>query len=80
MIKVPENFILRVIRNSQRAKVPQTVIKTQQVPSEGAVAVVAEGTVKPLLQYKFQRTSTSRKNTQVVLSGLKNLKWILKHY
>lgn len=61
MIKVPENFILRVIRNSQRAKVPQTVIKTQQVPSEGAVAVVAEGAVKPLLQYKFQRTSTSRK-------------------
>lgn len=61
MIRVPENFILSVIRNTQRTKVPEMVIKKQQVPGEGAVAVVAEGAVKPLLQYKFQNTSTRRK-------------------
>lgn len=75
MIKVPENFILRVTGKFSKSKSSTTSIKTQQVPSEGAVAVVAEGAVKPLLQYKFQRTSTSRVFT-VVLSGLKNLKWI----
>lgn len=61
MIRVPENFILNVIRNTQRAKVPEMVIKKQQIAGEGAVAVVAEGAVKPLLQYKFQNTSTLRK-------------------
>ena len=61
MIRVPENFILNVIRNTQRAKVPEFVIKKQQIAGEGAVAVVAEGAVKPLLQYKFQNTSTLRK-------------------
>ena len=61
MIRVPENFILTVIRNTQRAKVPEYLMKKQQVPGEGAVAVVVEGEVKPLLQYKFQNTSTKRK-------------------
>ena len=60
-IRVPENFILSVIRNSQRRKVPAQLIRRQQVATEGAVAVVAEGAVKPLLQYKFQNTSTTRK-------------------
>ena len=60
-IRVPENFILNVIRNSQRAKVPNQIISRQQVATEGAVAVVVEGAVKPLLQYKFQNVSTSRK-------------------
>lgn len=61
MIRVPENFILTVIRNTQRSKVPEYVMKKQQVPGDGAVAVVEEGAVKPLLQYKFQNTSTKRK-------------------
>ncbi len=61
MIRVPENFILRVIRNTQRANVPEMVIKKQQVAGEGTVAVVAEGAVKPLIQKKFQNTSTTRK-------------------
>lgn len=61
MIRVPENFILNVIRNVQRARVPEMVIKKQQIAGEGAVAVVVEGAVKPLLQYKFQNTSTLRK-------------------
>ncbi|WP_312394776.1 hypothetical protein [Chryseobacterium sp.] len=61
MIRIPENFILTVIRNTQRSKVPEYVMKRQQVPGEGAVAVVVEGEVKPLLQYKFQNTSTKRK-------------------
>ena len=60
-IRVPENFILNVIRNTQRAKVPNQIISRQQVATEGAVAVVAEGAVKPLLQYKFQNVSTSRR-------------------
>lgn len=60
-IRVPENFVLNVIRNSQRVKVPNQIISRQQVATEGAVAVVAEGAVKPLLQYKFQNVSTSRK-------------------
>lgn len=61
MIRVPENFILSVIRNTQRAKVPEFLLKKQQVAGEGAIAVVAEGEVKPLKQYKFQNTSTKRK-------------------
>ena len=61
MIRVPENFILSVIRNVQREKVSEMVIKKQQVPGEGVVAVVTEGTVKPESQYKFQNTSTLRK-------------------
>lgn len=61
MIRVPENFILGLIRNTQRAKVPEMVVKKQQIAGDGAVAVVAEGEVKPLLQYKFQNTSTLRK-------------------
>lgn len=61
MIRVPENFILSIIRNNQRSKVPEMVVKKQQVPGEGAVAVVAEGAVKPLVQYKFQNTATKRK-------------------
>lgn len=60
-IRVPENFVLNVIRNTQRAKVPNQLISRQQVATEGAVAVVEEGAVKPLLQYKFQNVSTSRK-------------------
>lgn len=61
MIRVPENFILTVIRNTQRAKVPEYLMKKQQVPGDGAVATVEEGAVKPLQQYKFQNTSTKRK-------------------
>lgn len=61
LIRVPENFILNVIRNVQREKVPEMVIKKQQVAGEGTVAVVAEGAVKPLVQKKFQNTSTLRK-------------------
>lgn len=60
-IRVPENFVLNVIRNTRRSKVPNQLISRQQVATEGAVAVVAEGAVKPLLQYKFQNVSTSRK-------------------
>lgn len=59
-IRIPENFILNVIRNSMRANVPQSVYKMQEVTPEGAIAVTAEGAVKPLIQKKFQRTVTSR--------------------
>lgn len=60
-IRVPDNFILSIIRNAQRTKVPEMIVKKQQIAGEGAVAVVIEGEMKPLLQYKFQNTSTLRK-------------------
>lgn len=59
-IRYPENFILNIIRNSTVTLVPEQRIKTEQSPVEGAVAVVAEGGTKPLLQYTFVRTSTER--------------------
>jgi HK97 family phage major capsid protein len=60
-IRYPENFLLNVIPNMQVAKVPQQVIKPEQAPKEGAAALVAEGAVKPLIQFKFVRTTTARK-------------------
>ena len=59
-IRIPENFILNVIRNSVRTKVPEQITKMQELASEGAVAVTAEGAVKSLIQKKFQRTVTTR--------------------
>ena len=61
VIRYPENFILNVISNRQATKVPEQSFKKGQVTTEGAVAVTAEGAVKPLMQYKFVRTATSRK-------------------
>ena len=60
-IRVPENFILNVIRNRQVAKVPQQVVKTSETTKEGAATLVAEGAVKPLIQYKFVRETFERK-------------------
>lgn len=60
VIRYPENFILNVISNRQATKVPDQSFKKGQVATEGAVAVTAEGAVKPLMQYKFVRTATSR--------------------
>lgn len=61
VIRYPENFILNVISNRQASKVPAQSFKKGQAATEGAVAVTAEGAVKPLLQYKFVRTATARK-------------------
>jgi len=60
-IRVPENFILSVIRNRQVAKVPQQVVKTSETTKEGAATLVAEGNVKPLIQYKFVRETFERR-------------------
>lgn len=59
-IRVPDNFILNVIRNRQVSKVPQQVIKTSETTKEGAATLVAEGAVKPLIQYKFVRETFER--------------------
>lgn len=59
-IRVPENFILSVIRNRQVSKVPQQVVKTSETTKEGAATLVAEGAVKPLIQYKFVRETFER--------------------
>lgn len=59
-IRLPENFILNAIPNRLVSKVPQSRIKTEQETTEGAVTVVAEGAVKPLLQYLFVQTVTTR--------------------
>ena len=60
-IRYPENFILNVIPNVQSGMPPALKIKKEQAPTEGAIAVTAEGAVKPLIQYKFVRTTTTRK-------------------
>ena len=60
-IRVPENFILNVIRNRQVAKVPEQIVKTSETTKEGAATLVAEGAVKPLIQYKFVRETFERK-------------------
>lgn len=60
LIRVPENFILSVIPNRIKSKVPAQVIKRQQLATEGAAVLTAEGAVKPLMQYKFQNTATTR--------------------
>ena len=59
-IRYPENFVLNIIRNKQVETPNETYIKIEQEPVEGAVAVVAEGGTKPLLQYQFVRTTTER--------------------
>lgn len=59
-IRYPENFILNVIPNRQTSKVPAQRIRKEQATTEGAIAVTVEGAVKPLVQYKFVRTSTDR--------------------
>lgn len=63
VIRIPENFILSVIKNRSvgQDSIPEQIIKKQQVPTEGAAALTAEGAVKPLIQYKWQNTATSRK-------------------
>lgn len=63
LIRHPENFILDVIPNSQVAKVPSEVVRTEQATEEGAVAVavVAEGGTKPLVSDTFIRNRTPRK-------------------
>lgn len=61
LIRYPDNFILEVIPNTQVAKVPQQVIRTEQATAEGAVAVVAEGGTKPLTSDTFVRNTTARK-------------------
>lgn len=61
LIRHPENFILEVIPNTQVAKVPSEVVRTEQATEEGAVAVVAEGGTKPLTSDTFVRNRTLRK-------------------
>lgn len=60
-IRYPENFILNIIRSTQVAKVPQTMIWREQAATDGAVAVVAEGGTKPLIKFNFVRASVGRK-------------------
>ena len=60
-IPVPEDFVLTFIPNRVVDNVPSTVVRYEQAPTEGAFAIVAEGGTKPLLQYKFVKTSTDRK-------------------
>lgn len=59
-IRYPDNFILNVIPNRQVSKVPQQRIRKEQAAKEGAIAITEEGAVKPLVQYKFVRTTTDR--------------------
>ena len=60
-IPVPDDFVLTFIPNRVVDNVPSTVVRYEQAPTEGAFAIVPEGGVKPLLQYKFVKSSTDRK-------------------
>ena len=54
-IKYPNNFILDAINSRQVTKVPASRRwKEQVVANEGVPTVVAEGTTKPLTDYKFE--------------------------
>lgn len=59
-IRVPENFINNFIKSRVVSKVPQQIIKTEEAPKEGVIAVVLEGGTKPLQQYKVVRTTSVR--------------------
>lgn len=61
LIRFPDNFALGLLNNRRVDNVPYTVLKRQQLPTEGAVAVTAEGGIKPMLQFKVQNTATNRK-------------------
>lgn len=59
-IRVPENFINNFIRSRVVSKVPEQIIKNEEAPKEGAIAIVPEGGTKPLNQYKVVRTTSNR--------------------
>ena len=51
-VPTPADFILNVIPNSVVDNCPSDLSRIEKATTEGAFAVVAEGGVKPLLQYK----------------------------
>lgn len=59
-IRVPENFVNNFIRSRVVSKVPEQIIRNEEAPKEGAIAVVEEGGTKPLQQYKVVRTTSTR--------------------
>lgn len=59
-IQYPANFVLNVFPNTVMQDVPSHVTRLEQTPKEGAFAIVSEGGLKPLLQYKFAKTITQR--------------------
>lgn len=59
-LRMPNNFILEVIRVNQVEKVPATLFKVEQASKEGDYAIVAEGAAKPLIQYKFVKNAIER--------------------
>lgn len=61
LIRYPQNFVLDIIRNTQREKVPANIVKREQAAREGQAEIVAEGGVKPLISYKFEDKIWSRK-------------------
>lgn len=59
-LRMPNNFILEVIRVNQVEKVPATLFKVEEAPKEGDFAIVGEGEEKPLIQYKFVKNAIER--------------------
>lgn len=59
-LRMPNNFILEVIRVNQVEKVPATLFKVEEAPKEGDYAIVGEGEEKPLIQYKFVKNAIER--------------------
>jgi hypothetical protein len=61
-IQYPKNFILDAVNSRQVSKVPASrKWKEQIAANDGVIAVVAEGTEKPLVDYKFEWKYSYRK-------------------
>lgn len=63
-LRLPENFLLNIIRNlnvGALGNLPHSVVKTEQAAKEGDAALVAEHNSKPLVQYKWVKNVISRK-------------------
>jgi hypothetical protein len=53
LLRYPPNFITDIIRSRLVSKLPQSKIRREQASVEGGAAIVAEGGVKPIVQFKF---------------------------
>ena len=60
VIQYPKNFILDAISSRQVSKVPAAIVQSEQTSLEGDATVVPEGTVKPLMQYVWEKKTYTR--------------------
>jgi hypothetical protein len=59
-LRYPRNFIMDIIPNNIRTKLPQSKLHRSQDSREGAAVITAEGSVKPLVSYTFKDETVMR--------------------